>query len=76
MIEKFQIRVNIELIKFVFRLRTDAGNLETHGLCYHYSMRFLGKKIGKKQIRTAVLIFATLALFLSGVIPFLAILIK
>jgi hypothetical protein len=39
-------------------------------------MRFLGKKIGKKQIRTAVLILATLALFLSGVIPFLAILIK
>ncbi|MFA5025953.1 MAG: hypothetical protein WC503_05595 [Candidatus Shapirobacteria bacterium] len=40
------------------------------------SMRFFGKKIGKKQIRTLILIFATLALLLSGLIPFLAILIQ
>jgi len=39
-------------------------------------MRFLGKKIGRKQLRTAILVGATLALLLSGMIPFLAILIK
>jgi len=37
-------------------------------------MRFLGKKIRKKQIRNFILIMATLALLLSGIIPFLAIL--
>jgi hypothetical protein len=39
-------------------------------------VKLLGKKIGRKQIRTLILIFATLALLLSGMIPFLAILIK
>jgi len=39
-------------------------------------MRFLGKKIGKKELRNFVLIVATLVLFLSSMIPFLAILIK
>jgi len=39
-------------------------------------MRILGKKIGKKQIKTTVLVFATLALLLSGILPFLSILIK
>jgi len=39
-------------------------------------MRFLGKKIGKKQIRNTILILATLALLMSSIIPFLAILIQ
>jgi hypothetical protein len=39
-------------------------------------MRILGKKIGKKQIQKFILIVATLALLMSSIIPFLAILIK
>jgi len=39
-------------------------------------MRIFGKKIGKKHWRNLIMILATLALFLSGIIPFLAILIK
>jgi len=39
-------------------------------------MRVFGKKVGKKQLKTLILALATLTLFLSGILPFLAILIK
>jgi hypothetical protein len=39
-------------------------------------MRFFGKKIRKKHLKTAVLVVATLAILLSGMIPFLSTLIK
>jgi len=62
--------------QFFFSFRANTRNFKAHGLCYHYLMRILGKKIGKKQIKTTVLVFATLALLLSGILPFLSILIK
>jgi hypothetical protein len=39
-------------------------------------MRFFGKKIKKKQIKTAILVVATMAILLSGMIPFLSTLIQ
>jgi len=39
-------------------------------------MRIFGKKIKKRHLKTVVLVVATLAILLSGMIPFLSTLIK
>jgi len=54
---------------------TNTREREAHGLCYHYSWRFLEKN-KEKHLKTAILVVATLAILLSGMIPFLSTLIK
>jgi len=39
-------------------------------------MRFFGKKIKRKHFKAAILVVATFAILLSGMIPFLSTLIK
>ncbi|HQI13429.1 MAG: hypothetical protein AAGU06_00400 [Candidatus Shapirobacteria bacterium] len=39
-------------------------------------VRLFGKKIGKKQLKQGVLIIASIALLLSSILPFLAVIIK
>jgi len=45
-------------------------------LCYHLSMRILGKKVSSKTIKKIILIIAMSALLLGSLVPFLSLLVK